>query len=56
MDRLAHARAIVTRLAQHLRADCSVELWNGEIVPLGPAARDDIRIRIGSPACSARRG
>lgn len=54
MDRLAHARAIVTHLAQHLRADCSVELWNGEILPLGPAARDDIRIRIGSPAAIGR--
>ncbi|WBH16911.1 SAM-dependent methyltransferase [Sphingomonas radiodurans] len=54
MDRLSHARAIIRHLAEHLRADCCVELWNGEVVPLGPAARDDIRIRIGSPAAIGR--
>ncbi len=51
---LADARAIISHIATHLRADCSVELWNDEVVPLGPAARDDIRIRIASPAAIGR--
>lgn len=51
---LADARAIISHIATHLQADCSVELWNGEVVPLGPNARDDIRIRIASPAAIGR--
>ncbi len=51
---LANARAIISHIATHLEADCSVELWNGEVVPLGPGARDDIRIRIASPAAIGR--
>ncbi|HEX8388423.1 MAG TPA: cyclopropane-fatty-acyl-phospholipid synthase family protein [Sphingomonas sp.] len=54
MGRLDHARAIVAEVACHLKADCSVELWNGERLPLGRGARDDIRIRIGSPAAIGR--
>src|SRR5579863_2262053 len=54
VDRLAAARAIVAEIARHLQADTSVELWNGEIVPLGPNARDDIRIRIASPGAIGR--
>ena len=50
MNRLESARAIVAELARHLEADVSIELWNGEILPLGPNARDDIRIRVASPA------
>ena len=50
MNRLEGARAIVAELARHLEADLSVELWNGEVLPLGPKARDDIRIRVSSPA------
>ena len=38
----------------HLQADACVELWNGEVLPLGPDARDDIRIRIGSPGAIGR--
>ena len=38
----------------HLQADACVELWNGEVLPLGPGARDDIRIRIGSPGAIGR--
>lgn len=54
MTRLHHARAIVAHLAQHLDADCAVELWNGEVLPLGRDAREDIRIRIASPAAIGR--
>lgn len=54
MNRLDGARAIVAEIARHLQADASVELWNGEVLPLGPDARDDIRIRIGSPAAIGR--
>lgn len=53
-DRLADARALIAHIALHLQADCSVELWNGEVLPLGPAARDDIRIVIASPAAIGR--
>lgn len=51
---LTSARTIVTHLAQALRADLSVELWNGEVLPLGPGARSDIRIVISSPHVVAR--
>jgi cyclopropane-fatty-acyl-phospholipid synthase len=54
MNRLQGARAIVAEIARHLEADASVELWNGEVLPLGPGARDDIRIRIASPAAIGR--
>jgi cyclopropane-fatty-acyl-phospholipid synthase len=54
MNRLDGARAIVAEIARHLGADASVELWNGEVLPLGPNARDDIRIRIASPAAIGR--
>lgn len=54
MDRLAAARVIVAEIARHLQADVSVELWNGEVLPLGANARDDIRIRIGSPGAIGR--
>jgi len=43
------ARAIVAHIAERLEADLSVELWNEDVLPLGPAARDDIRIVITSP-------
>jgi cyclopropane-fatty-acyl-phospholipid synthase len=51
---LAAARAIVAEVARHLQADCSVELWTGEVLPLGENARDDIRIRVASPAAIGR--
>ena len=51
---LTGARTIVAHVAQALRADLSVELWNGEVLPLGPGARSDIRILISSPHVVAR--
>jgi cyclopropane-fatty-acyl-phospholipid synthase len=51
---LAAARAIVAEIARHLQADLSVELWNGEVLPLGPAAKDDVRFVIRSPEAFRR--
>ncbi len=53
-DLLANARAMIAHMADHLRADLSIELWNGEVLPLGPGARDDIRIVIASPVAIGR--
>lgn len=49
MTRIDAARAIVGHVALHLNADLSVQLWNGEIIPLGSNARSDIRLVIASP-------
>jgi len=54
MTQVEHAKAIIAEIARHLLGDLSVELWNGEVVPLGPSARDDIRIVIASPAAIGR--
>jgi cyclopropane-fatty-acyl-phospholipid synthase len=53
-DYLARARAMIAHLAAHLQADLSVQLWNGEVLPLGAGARDDIRIVIASPEAIGR--
>ncbi|MCP5431903.1 MAG: class I SAM-dependent methyltransferase [Alphaproteobacteria bacterium] len=47
--RLAAARAILSELAARLEANLSVELWNGEAVPLGPGADGTVRIALRSP-------
>ncbi|MDB5690837.1 MAG: cyclopropane-fatty-acyl-phospholipid synthase, partial [Sphingomonas bacterium] len=48
--RLAAARMLVAHIAERLDADLSVELWNGEILPLGRSpASDDLRILVRSP-------
>ncbi len=52
--RLAAARRLVAEIAGHLQADLSVELWNGEVLPLGPGARDDVRIAVRSPGAIRR--
>ena len=46
---LEGARTIIAHIAERLQADASIQLWNGEVLPLGPNARDDIRIVIASP-------
>lgn len=51
---LKSARAVVAHIAEHLQGDLSVELWNGEVLPLGPNARDDIRLVIRSPDVGRR--
>jgi cyclopropane-fatty-acyl-phospholipid synthase len=48
------AKRIAALIAPHLQGDLSLELWNGEVVPLGPGARDDIRLVIRSPAVVRR--
>jgi cyclopropane-fatty-acyl-phospholipid synthase len=48
-QRLKAARTIVAHLAEHLGGDLCLELWNGEVLPLGPNARDDVRIVVRSP-------
>ena len=47
--RLRAARALIKEAAKHLQSDLSVELWNGEILPLGPNARSDVRAVVRSP-------
>ena len=51
---LVAARAIVRLLADHLNADLSVRLWNGEVLPLGSNAKDDIQIAVASPQAVRR--
>lgn len=52
--RLPAARRIIAHVADLLRADLSVRLWNGEVLPLGPGARDDIQIVIARPSVVRR--
>ncbi len=52
--RIEAARRIVAHVAEHLQADLSLRLWNGEVLPLGPGARDDIQITISGPAVVRR--
>jgi len=50
MNRLDAARRLVAHIADKLDADLSVELWNGEVLPLGrQPARDDLRILVRTP-------
>jgi cyclopropane-fatty-acyl-phospholipid synthase len=43
------ATRLVEHLGEVLQADLAVELWTGAIVPLGAAARTDLRVRIAGP-------
>lgn len=52
--RLAAARRLVAHIADHLGADLSLQLWSGEVLPLGAGARDDIRIVIADPGVIRR--
>lgn len=47
--RLRAARLILEEVSEHLKADFSVELWSGELIPMRDGARDDLRIVITSP-------
>ena len=42
-------REILAEVRAHLNADISVELWNGEIIPLKDEAAEDLRVHITSP-------
>lgn len=52
--RVVAARRIVSHIAEHLKADLSLRLWNGEVLPLGPGARDDIQIVVARPGAVRR--
>jgi len=52
--RIEAARRIAAHLADHLKADLSLRLWNGEVLPLGPNARDDIQIVVARPSAVRR--
>src|SRR5262245_58847841 len=47
--RLASARAVVEHLAEHLEAGISVRLWDGSVVPMGPAADPSVQLVLRSP-------
>ncbi|MDQ0395219.1 SAM-dependent methyltransferase [Labrys monachus] len=47
MDRhLKAARRLIAHLGDQLQADFAVELWDGEVLPLGAKARTDLRLKI----------
>lgn len=52
--RLREIRALVSEISPVLQADLSLELWTGEVLPLGPGARDDVRIVVRSPSAVQR--
>ncbi|WP_436356118.1 class I SAM-dependent methyltransferase [Brevundimonas sp. CEF1] len=52
--RVVAARRIVSHIAEHLKADLSLRLWTGEVLPLGPGARDDIQIVVARPGAVRR--
>jgi cyclopropane-fatty-acyl-phospholipid synthase len=52
--RLEAARRLVEQVAAELGADLSVRLWDGTVLPLGPGARDDIRLAVNTPAALRR--
>ena len=52
--RITAARRIAAHVAQHLKADLSLRLWNGEVVPLGPDARDDVQLVLARPTVLRR--
>lgn len=52
--RVEAARRIVAHVAEHLRADLSLRLWTGEVLPLGPSARDDIQVVVARPSAVRR--
>lgn len=53
-SRLGAVRALAANIAEHLGGDLSLELWNGEVLPLGPGARDDVRLVVRSPGAVRR--
>jgi cyclopropane-fatty-acyl-phospholipid synthase len=52
--RLTAARALAAEIANHLQGDISLELWNGEILPLGANACASVRIAVRSPGAVRR--
>ena len=52
--RISSAKRLLSHLAELLQADLSVRLWNGELVPLGPAPTDALALAIRSPTALTR--
>jgi len=48
------ARRLIAHLGEVLQADLAVELWTGEVLPLGREARTDLRLRIAGPEVITR--
>jgi cyclopropane-fatty-acyl-phospholipid synthase len=48
------ARRLVALIGQEVTADFAVELWTGEILPLGPRADTTLRVRISGPDAITR--
>ena len=44
--RVRAAHSLIKAIAPKMHADLSIELWNGDVLPLGPNARDDVRLLI----------
>jgi len=53
-SRTEAVRRLAEHVAQHLRADLVLRLWDGSEVPLGPDARNDLAVAIRSPAVLTR--
>ncbi|RZJ93387.1 MAG: class I SAM-dependent methyltransferase, partial [Brevundimonas sp.] len=47
--RIDAARRMASHFADLLQADLSLRLWTGEVLPLGPNARDDIQVVVARP-------
>lgn len=53
-SRTEAVRRLAGHVAEHLRADLVLRLWDGSEVPLGPGARNDLAVAIRSPAVLTR--
>jgi cyclopropane-fatty-acyl-phospholipid synthase len=47
-------RRLAAHVAEHLKADLTLRLWDGSEVPLGPAPRGDVAVAIRDPAALTR--
>ncbi len=52
--RTTSVRHLAAHLADHLKADLVLRLWDGSETPLGPEARNDLAVAIRSPAFLTR--
>jgi cyclopropane-fatty-acyl-phospholipid synthase len=48
------ARRLVEHVGSLVKADFAIELWNGAILPLGPNARTDLRLKVMDPGVVTR--
>ena len=52
--RISSAKRLLRHLGELLKADLSVRLWNGDLVPLGPAPSDSLALAIRTPDALTR--